>query len=186
MKKPNDFKKSFLMVQGIGITAYCVVGATIYSFGGQYVTSPAFTMTSRTVTIVAYALAFVTIMISGVLAVNVGAKYCYVTLLRDSPLLTSGGWRAQAVWIALVAMHWFVGFIVSQLVPFFNQLLTIVSALFTVWLTYGFVGIMWFWDRSPWFARYVGDTEPRRMDKLRWVLGVCAVVSVSWEFARRM
>lgn len=178
MRDPREFKKSFLMVQGLGTTAYIVVGATIYAFGGQYVTSPAFTMTTHTVTIIAYAFAFVTIMISGVLAVNVGAKYVYVSSLRNSPLLTSGGWRAHGIWIAIVSMHWVVGFIVSQLVPFFNQLLTIVSAIFTVWLTYGFVGIIWFWDRCPWFAGYVNDGELRKMDKLKWALGVCAVLSL--------
>lgn len=184
MRKPNDFKKSFLMVQGLGTTAYIVVGATIYSFGGQYVTSPAFTMTARAVTIVAYSFAFITIMISGVLAVNVGAKYVYVTSLRNSPLLTSGGWKAHGIWIAIVSMHWFVGFIVSQLVPFFNQLLTIVSAIFTVWLTYGFVAIIWFWDRCPWFANYANDDEPRKMDKMRWTLGICAILSVSFYCLR--
>ncbi|KIR59097.1 hypothetical protein I314_05081, partial [Cryptococcus bacillisporus CA1873] len=47
MKRPQDFKKSFIIVQGLGILSYTVVGATIYAFGGQYVTSPALTMTTR-------------------------------------------------------------------------------------------------------------------------------------------
>lgn len=89
MKRPQDFKKSFIIVQGLGTLAYTVVGATIYAFGGQYVTSPALTMTTRPVKITAYAIALVTIMISGIIAVNVGAKYLYIIVFRRKDLLTS-------------------------------------------------------------------------------------------------
>lgn len=173
MRKPNDFKKSFLINQGMGTVAYMIVGATIYAFGGQYVTSPAFTMASRPVYLVAYSLALVTIILSGILAVNIGAKYLYVGTLRDSPLLTSGGWKAHFIWMGMVSLLWAVGFIVSQLVPFFNQLLTIISSLFSVWLTYGSAGIMWNWDQNPLFG------NERRMTKWKWFLGGIAQFTVS-------
>jgi hypothetical protein len=179
MRKPNDFKKSFLLNQGMGTIAYMIVGATIYAFGGQYVTSPAFTMTSRPVTITAYALALVTIMVSGILAVNVGAKYLYVSLLRNSPLLTSNGWKSHGIWIALVSLMWIVGFIVSQLVPFFNQLLTIISSIFSVWLSYGYSGIIWGWDQAPFLRRWVGDEGERKMTNKKWFLGTCGAIAVS-------
>jgi len=35
MKKPNDFKKSFVMVQGSQAATYVIVGGIVYSFGGQ-------------------------------------------------------------------------------------------------------------------------------------------------------
>lgn len=89
MKRPQDFKKSFIIVQGLGILSYTVVGATIYAFGGQYVTSPALSMTTRPVRITAYSIALVTIMISGIIAVNVGAKYLYIVVFRRKDLLTS-------------------------------------------------------------------------------------------------
>ncbi|KAE8542874.1 hypothetical protein D1P53_000937 [Cryptococcus gattii VGV] len=85
----GDFKKSFIIVQGLGSLSYTVVGATIYAFGGQYVTSPALTMTARPVRITAYSIALVTIMISGIIAVNVGAKYLYIVVFRRKDLLTS-------------------------------------------------------------------------------------------------
>lgn len=46
MKRPQGFKKSFIIVKGLGILSYTVVGATIYAFKGQYVTNPALTMTT--------------------------------------------------------------------------------------------------------------------------------------------
>jgi hypothetical protein len=149
-------------------------------FGGQYVTSPAFTMLSHTLTIVAYAFALVTIIISGILAANIGAKYLYVHTLRDSSLLTSNGWKARFIWIGIVSLVWFVAFLVSQLIPFFNQLLTIVSSLFSVWLTYGSAGIIWFWDQSPMMRNYARDPNERKMDtKKKWWFGAIAILVVS-------
>jgi hypothetical protein len=168
MREPNDFKKSFAMVQIAGVSSYTIVGATIYAFGGQYVTSPALTMTSTPVRITAYSIAMITIMVSGILAVNIGAKYLYVATLRDSPLLTSKSMKAQGIWLGLVTGIWVAGFLVAELIPvsachnvadwqFFNSLLTVVSSLFSVWFSFGFAGIMWFYAewrdtrRTSWF-----------------------------------
>ena len=137
-------------------------------------------MLSHTLTIVAYAFALVTIIISGILAANIGAKYLYVHSLRDSPLLTSNGWKARFIWIGIVSLVWGVAFLVSQLIPFFNQLLTIVSSLFSVWLTYGSAGIIWFWDQSPLFRGYARDANERKMDsRKKWFFGGIAILTVS-------
>lgn len=137
-------------------------------------------MLSHTLTIVAYAFALVTIIISGILAANIGAKYLYVHSLRDSPLLTSNGWKARFIWIGIVSLVWGVAFLVSQLIPFFNQLLTIVSSLFSVWLTYGSAGIIWFWDQSPLLRGYARDANERKMDsRKKWFFGGIAILTVS-------
>jgi hypothetical protein len=151
MRNPNDFKKSFALSQIVATVCYCIVGGTIYSFGGQYTTSPALTMTSTPVHITSYSIALVTIMVSGILGANVGAKYLYVTWLRNSELLTSKSWKAQLAWMGMVSFVWIVGFIVAELIPFFNQLLTIISALFSVWFVCGGGGFLWLYDNSPWF-----------------------------------
>jgi len=130
----------------------------------QYVKSPALTMTTHTVAIVSYAFALVTIMVSGILGTNIGAKYLYMTWLRNSPLLTSRGTRAWLAWMGMICLMWIVGFLVSQLIPFFNELLTVISALFSVWFIYGYTGFMWFYDTHPWFARYARDSEPRAIN----------------------
>jgi len=121
-------------------------------------------MTTHTVSIIAYAFALVTIMVSGILGTNIGAKYLYMTWLRNSPLLTSRGTRAWLAWMGMIALMWIVGFLVSQLIPFFNELLTVISALFSVWFIYGYTGFMWFYDTHPWFARYARDSEPRAIN----------------------
>ena len=74
-------------------------------------------MTSRPVMITAYSFGLVTIIISGVVAVNIGAKYLYVTWFRKSPILTSNGWRARLYWVAIVVGCWILGFIFAELIP---------------------------------------------------------------------
>lgn len=164
MKRPNDFKKSFVIVQGSQAVTYVVVGAVVYVLGGQYVQSPALTMATHTVVIVAYAFALVTIIISGILGTNIGTKYLYVSVLRDSPLLTSKGTKSWLIWMAMNFFMWIVGFLVSQLIPFFNQLLTIISSLFSVWFIYGYTGFLFMYDNLPAWGRYAGDFEPRAID----------------------
>jgi len=68
MKAPKDFRKSFVIVQGLQLFLYSLVGSLVYVFGGQYTTSPALTMTTRPLAITAYAFGLVTIIISGVVA----------------------------------------------------------------------------------------------------------------------
>lgn len=159
MKKPNDFKKSFAVSQLFATICYVIVGGTIYSFGGQYTTSPALTMTSKALSTTSYSIALITIMVSGILGANVGAKYLYVSSLRNSDLLTSKSWRAQLVWMGMVAFVWIVGFLVAELIPFFNQLLTIISALFSVWFVCGGGGFLWLYDNSPWFFGIKREAE---------------------------
>ena len=141
-------------------------------------------MATHTVVIIAYAFALVTIIISGVLGTNIGTKYLYVSTLRNSPLLTSKGLKAWLVWMAMTFFMWIIGFIVSQLIPFFNQLLTIISSLFSVWFIYGYTGFMWFYDNHPWCANYAGDLQPRNVDGLfKKVLMATAILSVSESFS---
>ncbi|OCF40859.1 hypothetical protein I317_05309 [Kwoniella heveanensis CBS 569] len=176
MRNPNDFKKSFGITQGLGAIVYCIVGATVYVFGGQYTASPALTMTTKPVRITAYAFALVTIMISGVVGANVGAKYLYIVTFRKSKLLTSNNIRAKLGWIGLVTFVWTAAFVLAELIPFFNQLLTIVSSLFSVWFSFGLCGVIWFYNVHPWFAK---PGEERNLNGIwKKVFFACAVVSI--------
>ncbi|GAA5903552.1 hypothetical protein JCM6882_002982 [Rhodosporidiobolus microsporus] len=157
MKKPEQFKKSIFIMQGTQLIFYSVVGAVLYSYGGQYTTSPALTMTHGAIRIVAYAFALVTIVVSGIVAVNVGAKYAYVTLFRGSPILTSRGWKAQGCWIGIIAGMWLIGWVLAELIPFFSQLLTIVSCLFSTWFVCGLGGIIWLHLYNPRLPENAGQ-----------------------------
>ncbi|GAA5923084.1 hypothetical protein JCM3775_007431 [Rhodotorula graminis] len=143
MRKPSDFKKSIALMQGFQLIIYSVVGAVLYSYGGQYTPSPALTMTKHKLAIASYAFALVTIIVSGIVAVNVGAKFFYTQLFRNSSILTSDSWAAQLYWLAIIFSMYGVAFVIAELIPFFNQLLTIVSCLTSTWFVCGFAGALW-------------------------------------------
>ncbi|KAA1477607.1 hypothetical protein DENSPDRAFT_615633 [Dentipellis sp. KUC8613] len=149
MRNPEDFKYSLALVQTIATIFYVIVGATVYKFGGQYVTSPALTMTSRPVRITAYSIALISIVVAGVVASYVGAKFVFLTLFRGSPRLTSRSWRTWGIWIAICATIWTIGWIIAEVIPFFSDLLSIISSILTVWFTYGLSGVLWLYDNGP-------------------------------------
>ncbi|KAI0050785.1 hypothetical protein FA95DRAFT_1486634 [Auriscalpium vulgare] len=137
MRRPGDFKYSLALVQIVATLWYVVVGATIYRFGGQYVTSPALTMTSKPV------------LISGVVASTIAAKFIFLTLFRGTPRLTSRSARTWAVWIGICAAIWTVGWLIAEVIPFFSDLLSVISSILTVWFTYGLSGVLWLYDHGP-------------------------------------
>ena len=120
MRRPDDFKKSLGIVQVLSITFYTIVGATIYSFGGQYVTSPSLTMTARPVMITAYAIALISIFVAGVVPVAAGAKLVYVQAFRHSKRLTEKSWRMRFAWMGIVGAFWILGWVIANLIPFFR------------------------------------------------------------------
>ncbi|POY73092.1 hypothetical protein BMF94_3930 [Rhodotorula taiwanensis] len=174
MKRPNDFKKSMLLSQAISLVIYTIVGAVCYRYAGQYVTSPALSMTTRKVEIVAYAFAFVTIIVSGIVAANVGAKYLYTSLFRHSPLLTSKSWKAQGAWLAIIAVVWSVGFVLAELIPFFSQLLTIISSLTSSWFVVGLGGIVYLHMVNPKLPEVVDGGYFKRPSR---TFGTCVALS---------
>ncbi|THH05450.1 hypothetical protein EW146_g9899 [Bondarzewia mesenterica] len=88
-------------------------------------------------------------VISGVVASYVAAKFIFLTLFRGSPRLTSNSLSTWGVWIAICACIWTVGFVIAELIPFFSDLLSIISSVLTVWFTYGLSGVLWLYDNGP-------------------------------------
>ncbi|PWN48237.1 hypothetical protein IE53DRAFT_389581 [Violaceomyces palustris] len=149
MKEPADFKYSLILVQVVATSWYILVGATIYSFVGQYAVSPALTATAKAVRITSYSIALISIIVAGVVASYVGAKFVWIQLFRGSETLTSSSYRTWSYWVGICATLWTVAFVISQVIPFFSDLLSIISSLFTVWLTYGLSSFLWLHDNHP-------------------------------------
>lgn len=176
MKKPNDFKKSLAMVQIVSTSFYITIGVGVYMLvGEENVKSPALSIPGYKLETAAYAIALISITISGVIPALNGIKQiwgrCVLYLLilltrfiveafRGKKMLTSNDWKTYTTWIALAFTTWMIGFFLAQLIPFFSSLLSIISSVLTVWFTYGISGMMWLYDnrkgsnRSPegWFS----------------------------------
>ena len=63
---------------------------------------------------------------------------------QHSEHLTSHSFVGWATWIGICFIIWVLAFIIAEVIPFFNDLLGVISALFASWFTYGISGIFWF------------------------------------------
>ena len=144
MHTPRDFVKSIWALGITEIIIYTVTGATIYAFVGQDVSSPALTSAGSTLSRVAYGIALPVIFISGSINTVVFGRLVHGRIFANSPIRfinTKMGWLT---WLALITAATIVAFIIAEVIPFFNDLLSISSALFISGFTFYFPAMMWF------------------------------------------
>ena len=146
LRDPNDFPKALAFLQCSDISMYIITALVVYYYAGDQVKSPALDSASTAVKKIAYAVALPTIVIAGVVNAHVAVKFLYVKLLhnRQDDLMHQRGWRSYRVWFAMVALSWFSAWFIAEIIPVFNDLLSLTSALFASWFTFGLSGMFWF------------------------------------------
>ena len=70
------------------------------------------------------------IIIAGVIYGHVASKYIFVRLFRGTRHLNSKGAIATGSWIGIVLTCWLIAWIIAESIPVFNDLLSLISALF--------------------------------------------------------
>ncbi|KAE8306362.1 neutral amino acid permease [Aspergillus transmontanensis] len=155
MENPKDFNKSLIMLQSFEICLYLTAAVVIYYYVGTDVASPALTSAGPVMKKVAYGIAIPTIVGAGVVNGHIGLKYIYFRACRKSDLLHSRSWKSVSIWLALGLTCWVVAWIISEGIPVFSNLNSLISALFASWFSYGLSGIYWLhlnygqWLSSP-------------------------------------
>lgn len=143
MKNPEDFPKSLCMQQGFEIILYTVSAAVIYRYAGAGVKSPALGSTGPILRKVAYGIAIPTIVISGVVLGHVAIKNVYVRVFRGTNVMHTRSFRGISAWIGITLAFWILSWIIAEAIPVFSDLLSLVSALFVSWFSFGLPGIFW-------------------------------------------
>ncbi|EMD38128.1 hypothetical protein CERSUDRAFT_113275 [Gelatoporia subvermispora B] len=154
MKNPLDFPKALYMLQIADTTLYLIVGIVVYAFAGPNTVSPALGNTGETLRKISYGIALPTIFVAGVINGHVCAKLIFVRIFRmndgtKSRHMTSHSVLGWLTWIGICVVIWVMAFIIAEVIPFFNDLLGVISALFASWFTYGISGIFWFHLTPP-------------------------------------
>ncbi|GCB24888.1 N amino acid transport system protein [Aspergillus awamori] len=153
LKNPADYPKALMLLQSVDITLYLVAAIVIYCYGGSTVTSPALGSASTVVSKVAYGIALPTIIIAGVINGHVSAKSVYVRIFRGTDHMHKRSWIAVGSWTAIVLALWVLAWIIAEAIPVFNKLLSLVTALFASWFTFGLSAIFWFYmNHGQWFS----------------------------------
>ena len=52
-------------------------------------------------------------------------------------------WSSFGLWAIIVVILWVIAWIIAEAIPVFNDLLSLISALFASWFTYGLSGVFW-------------------------------------------
>ncbi|KPM38587.1 N amino acid transport system protein [Neonectria ditissima] len=152
---PTDFKKSIQTIAVVEIAIYTLTGSIIYAFVGQDVQSPALLSAGPLLARIGFGIAFPVIFISGSINITVVCRYIHGQMYHDSTaryVNTKKGW---VTWLALVSLVSVLAWVVSEAVPIFSDLLSIISALFVSGFSYYIPPIMWFvlLKKGKWYHR---------------------------------
>lgn len=62
---------------------------------------------------------------------------------------------ALGTWVAIALTTWTIAWIIAESIPVFNDLLSLISALFGSWFSYGLPAIFWIvMNKGQWFANW--------------------------------
>ncbi|ETI28587.1 hypothetical protein G647_01037 [Cladophialophora carrionii CBS 160.54] len=145
LRNPRDFPKALAFLQCSDISMYLITAVVVYYYAGNNVSSPALDSASTVVKKIAYGVAIPTIVIAGVVNAHVGVKFLYVKLLhkREDDLMHQKGWASYRIWLLMVSLSWLGAWLIAEAVPVFGDLLSLTSALFASWFTFGLSGMFW-------------------------------------------
>ncbi|KAJ5555831.1 hypothetical protein N7535_008262 [Penicillium sp. DV-2018c] len=155
MKIPTDYPKTLYMLQITDTSMYVVAAVVIYVYGGRDVKSPALSSTAPVTAKTAYGIAIPTIVIAGVINGHVAAKYVYIRIFRGSDTIHRRTFLSIGTWVGITAVLWVIAWIIAEAIPVFNTLLSLITALFASWFTYGLSGVFWlFMNRGRYGASW--------------------------------
>lgn len=156
MKRPQDFPKALYASMAAELVLFTVCGAVVYSHTGTALTTaPAYGTLIARYGRPAAAMVLPTIIIVGVLYSLVTSRAIFFQIYPENSIHrrkhTVTGW---AVWTAIVFAGWVISFIIGESIPFFNDLLSLISSLFDSWFGYILWAATWFsMSRAPGYRR---------------------------------
>ena len=178
MKEPRDFWKAVLSVTIAEIILFSLVGSIIYVYtGNQYITSPAFGSIGNDIyKKISFSFMVPTLIFLAVLYASVSACFIFLRIFegtRHKSSHTIVGWASCA---GILAVLWIVAFIISEVIPFFSDLLSIMSSLFDSFFGFIFWGIAYIrMRRDDYGPRFWAVRGVRGF--LGFVLNVCLIVA---------
>jgi hypothetical protein len=143
MKNPKDFPKALWAVTIAEVILFSLVGSIIYVYTGtEYNVAPAFGSLGNEVYLkVSFSFMIPTIIFLGVLYASVSARFLFFRFYAGSRHMTSHTVAGWAGWAAILAVLWAFAFIIAEVIPFFSDLLSLMSSLFDSFFGFIFWGV---------------------------------------------
>ncbi|KAJ5698521.1 hypothetical protein N7462_000526 [Penicillium macrosclerotiorum] len=144
MHTPTDYVKSIWVLGITEIFIYTITGALVYVFIGPSVESPAILSIDTTVSRVAFGVALPVIFISGSINTVVAGRLVHGRIFKNSTIRYINSAAGWITWLAVITAVTILAFVIAEVIPFFSDLLSIISALFVSGFTFYFPALMWF------------------------------------------
>ncbi|KAJ7843257.1 transmembrane amino acid transporter protein-domain-containing protein [Mycena leptocephala] len=131
MKNPREFPKALWAVTMSTIVVYTLCGAIMYHFiGNQYIVAPAFGSLQPVYKKIAFSFAIPTIVYLGSLYSSITARFVFFRLYHKSYHLYTNTLQGWLAWSGVNAVTWVLAFVLAEIIPFFSDMLSLISALF--------------------------------------------------------
>lgn len=143
MKEPKDFPKALWAVTISEIVVFSICGGVIYAYTGtNYNVSPAFgALGNRTYELVSFSFMIPTLIFLGVLYASVSARFIFFNAFAGTRHLGSHTVVGWASWAGILACLWIFAWIIAEVIPFFSDLLSLMSSLFDSFFGFIFWGL---------------------------------------------
>lgn len=143
MKEPKDFPKALWAVTIAEVIVFSLVGAVVYAYTGtNYNTAPAFGSLGNVIFLkISFSFMIPTLIFLGVLYASVSARFVFFRLFAGTRHLGSNTLIGWLGWAAILACTWVLAFIIAEVIPFFADLLSLMSSLFDSFFGFIFWGV---------------------------------------------
>jgi len=143
MREPRDFWKSVTAVTIAEIIVFSLVGSIVYAYtGNQYMTAPAFgSIANEVYKKVSFSFMIPTLIFLGVLYASVSARFIFFRLFEGTRHKSNHTFIGWASWTGILTVLWVLAFIIAEVIPFFSDLLSIMSSLFDSFFGFIFWGV---------------------------------------------
>lgn len=155
MKEPKDFPKALWAVTIAEVIVFGLVGSIVYAYTGtQYMTAPAFGSIGNEVYLkVSFSFMIPTIIFLGVLYASVSARFVFFRFFNNTRHMGNHTVLGWAAWAGILAVLWLLAFIVAEVIPFFSDLLSLMSSLFDAFFGFIYWGVAYFRMREADYGR---------------------------------
>lgn len=123
---------------------YILTGALIYAFVGKGVPSPALLAAGHTVRRVGFGVALIVIFVSGSINTVAAGRYLHYRIFKGTPHQFISTRLGVVAWVAIIGILTVIGWVLAVAIPFFNDLLGIISALCVSGFSFYLPGFCWF------------------------------------------
>lgn len=143
MKEPKEFPKALWAVTVAEVFVFGICGAVTYAYTGTlYNTAPAFgSIGNHTYQIVSFSFMIPTLIFLGVLYASVSARFIFFNAFAGTRHLGSHTLIGWISWGGILAALWLFAFLIAEVIPFFSDLLSLMSSLFDSFFGFIFWGV---------------------------------------------